>query len=111
MLKKHWRRISLIGVGCLAVCIAATATIQITDHEQELSIQQIPAPVQATVLAQANVGSIGEIEQETENGRTIYEADITIEGQQIEIKVAPDGTLLARNAEDAENQEDEQDDN
>lgn len=109
MLKKHRKLISLAGAGCAAICIAAAAAIQIVDQEQNLSIQQVPAPVQATILAQANGGSIGEIEQEAENGRTIYEADVTIEGQEIEIKVAPDGTLVARNAEDAENEEGEQD--
>ncbi len=102
MLKKHWKLICLMTVACLAVCIGAVATIQTVEQEKQVSIEQAPAPVQATILAQANGGTVGEIETETENGRTIYEADVTINGQEIEIKVASDGALVARNAEDEE---------
>jgi uncharacterized membrane protein YkoI len=78
------------------------ATIQTVYQEKQISIEQVPALVQATILAQANGGTVGEIEMETANGRTIYEADVTINGQEVEIKVAPDGTLVAKNAEDEE---------
>jgi uncharacterized membrane protein YkoI len=69
-------------------------------EEEELSIDQVPAAVKATILSQAEGGTIGEIDHETEDGKVIYEAEVIINGQEVEIKVAADGTLLSKKAED-----------
>ena len=109
-LKKHWKLICLMAVACLAVCIGAVATMQVVDKEKEVSIQEVPAAVKATLLAQAGGGTIAEIEMGTENGRTVYEADVIIDGKEVEIQVAPDGTLLSTKVEDDDGDDDEGDD-
>jgi uncharacterized membrane protein YkoI len=109
MLKKHWKLISLIAVVCLALCIVAVATKQAMDGETEVSIDKVPAVVKAAIDAEAKGGTIGEIEMETENGRTVYEADVIIDGQEVEIQVAPDGTLLGKKTEDNDEQGDDDD--
>jgi len=96
-----------MAVVCLALCIGAVATRQAMDGETEVSIDKVPAAVKATILAEAEGGTIGEIEMETENGRTVYEADVIIDGREIEIQVAPDGTLLGTETEDDEGDDDE----
>ncbi len=110
MLQKHWKLISLIAVVCLALCIGALATKQAMDRETEVSIEEVPAAVRATIEAEAKDGTIEEVEMETENGQTVYEADVIIDGQEIEIQVAPDGTLLGKETEDDEGDDDDEDD-
>ena len=70
------------------------------EDEEEISRAEAPAAVQATILAQAKGAKIKEVERETEDGRTVYEAEWEENGQEIEITVAPDGTLLEREIED-----------
>ena len=105
MLKKHWKLIGLLVVAGLALCIGAVATKQTAEQEQEVSIQQVPAAVKATILAEAKGGTIEEIEVETGNGQTVYEAEAIIDGQEVDIKVAADGTLLSKEAEDDDDNE------
>ncbi len=81
------------------------------DEDEELvSIDQVPAAVKATILAEAGTGTIKEIEKENENGQIIYEAEVIIDGQEIEIKVSADGTLLGKEVEDDDDDDDEDDD-
>jgi len=104
MVKKHWKLIVLIVIAGLALCIGAVATKQIAEQEQEVSIEQVSEAVKATILAEAKGGTIEEIDIETENDQTLYEADVIIDGQEVEIKVAADGTLLSKEVEDDENE-------
>ena len=110
MLKKHWKMICLMAVICLALCIGAVATKQALDGETKVPIEEIPPAVKATIFAEAKGGTIEEIEMETEDGKTIYEAEVIIDGQEIEIEVAPDGTLLGKEIEDNEDDGDEDED-
>ncbi len=117
MKRKHVGIISLLVAAGLALCIGAVATQQTAEEEREVSIDQVPAAVKATILAQAGTGTIEDVELGNENGQVIYEADVIIDGQEIEIKVAPDGTLVAKDGEndeaddegDAEETDDEDD--
>jgi len=44
---------------------------------------------------------------ETGGGRTIYEAEVIINGQETDLKVAADGTLLGKEVENEDNKEDD----
>jgi uncharacterized membrane protein YkoI len=111
MLQKHWKLISLVALVCLALCIGAVATRQAMNGETEVSIDKVPAAVKAAFDAEAKGGTLGEIEIETENGRTVYEADVIIDGREVDIQVAPDGTLLGKKTEDDEGDDDDEGDN
>ncbi|MBN1489727.1 MAG: PepSY-like domain-containing protein [Phycisphaerae bacterium] len=83
------------------------------DEEDEVAVafDQLPAAVKATILAEADGATIKEIERETaKNGQMVYEAEWVEGGQEIEVKVAADGTLLKRVAEDADDDDDDDDD-
>lgn len=108
MWKKHWKLISLMAVVCLGLCIGAIATKQVLDSEKALTIDQVPAAVKATILAQANGATIQEIEMETKDGKTVYEAEVIINGQEVDIVVAPDGTLIGKETEDNDDGDDEE---
>lgn len=107
--------IVLVGAG-LALCIGAVATQQLAEDEKGVSIEQVPAAVRAALLAQAQGGAIEEIEMETENGQAVYEAEMTIDGKEVEVKVAADGTVLGKEeddedeGDDADDVDDEEDD-
>ena len=46
---------------------------------------------------------------ETENGQAVYEADVVLDGKEVEVKVAADGTVLGKEADD-EDEDDDADD-
>jgi uncharacterized membrane protein YkoI len=75
------------------------------EDEQQVSIEQVPAAVKTTIEAQG--GTIKKLERETENGKTIYEAELIINGQEVEIKVADDGKLLGKEAGDKDEDNEE----
>lgn len=75
-------------------------------NEEQVTLDQVPQAVKATILAEAEGGTIKEIERETKNGKTVYEADVILSGKEVEIKVASDGTLLAKEVEDADDDDD-----
>ena len=91
--------IVLLGIGCAAIPASAR-------DEETVSLDQLPDAVKATILREAKGGTITEIERETKDGKTIYEAEFLLDGAEIEIEIAPDGTLLGREVE----QEDDEDD-
>jgi hypothetical protein len=70
------------------------------ENEQKVSIDQVPAAVKATIMSEAGKGTVKEIEQESKDGKTIYGADIIIDGKKFEIKVAADGKIIDKQAED-----------
>lgn len=70
------------------------------EGEKEISLDEVPAAVKATILKEAGGKKIKEVEVETRGGKTTYEAEWTVGGKDIEIKVAPDGKLLSKETED-----------
>jgi len=106
MKSKYWKLISLTVVAGIALCIAAVATTLTEQAEKKLSIGEMPEAVKTTILAEAKGRTIEDIETEIEDGRTIYEAEVIIDGQETDIKVATDGTLLGKEVEDEDDDED-----
>ena len=77
------------------------------EQEEKVTLEQVPAAVKATMLKEPGGGKITEIEREMKNGKTVYEAEFILNGDEIEIKVAPDGTLLGREVEQEDDDEDD----
>jgi len=80
------------------------------DNEVTVKLADLPAAVRKTLEKEAAGGKIGEIEKETENGKTTYEADVTINGEEREIEIAEDGKLISNEADDEEDDDDDDDD-
>ncbi len=91
-----WTRTGLAGILAMGILVLVAGA---DGNEEELTIDQVPAAVKATILREANGAPIAGIERETKNGRTIYEAEFRVNGREIEIQIAPDGTLLSRRPE------------
>lgn len=60
----------------------------------ESQLQSLPEPVQKTVRAQADNRRIANFEEETSDGRTVYEIEFAEPGLNPQIQVAADGTLI-----------------
>jgi len=69
------------------------------DGEHEVSINQVPEAVRRTLLREAGGHELEEIEEETQNGVTVYQAEWTVAGRKVEITVTADGKLLENEVE------------
>jgi hypothetical protein len=69
----------------------------VVEVEEEVSLADLPAPVQAGLKAKAGGGSITKVESLTKGGRLVaYEARVKTAGKMSEIQVGPDGKALAK---------------
>jgi uncharacterized membrane protein YkoI len=93
-------------LGCAVTAMFLTACTSASASGDEIKLSDCPAAVQKTFQREANGAKIEEVEKETEDGDTIYEAEVTIDGKEYEITVAEDGTLLQK-ALDEDDEDDE----
>lgn len=63
---------------------------------KNVSVDQLPAPVRATVDRETSGGQIKEIEREDELGKVTYEVEFTVDGKEYALDIAEDGKLLER---------------
>ena len=90
----------LVGLGLPAPAKAG-------EDEKTMDWKDLPPAVQATITANANGGTVTEVESETKKGKVVYEADVKTAGKkEIEIKVAADGTLIKVKAGDEDKDSD-----
>jgi hypothetical protein len=86
------------------LCAALVTTSAWSEEkDQELTIDQLPAAVKATLLKAANGAALSDIEKETEDGKVVYTAEIpgADKGTVIEFTVAENGDLIKQEAEKA----------
>jgi uncharacterized membrane protein YkoI len=107
MIRKHKTLLGVLLVVGLILGVGAVATQRMISDDVEVSIDAVPAAVKATILAQAQGNAVREVEMETENGQTVYEAEVVIGGKEVEIRVAADGTLLGQEVDDEDDDEDD----
>ncbi len=77
------------------------------EQERELTLEQLPAPVKATVLREAGEQRILEMEEVRIGERLYYEAEWIQDEMEVEIQVAPDGTLIGREVEEVDDGDEE----
>lgn len=97
------RRVVLYATAFLAVgVIGVTATLLACAEkvqERDVTLEQVPPAVKATVLKEAGDHTILELEEVRLGEKIYYEAEWMEGGLEVEIQVAPDGTLLGRSTE------------
>ncbi len=82
---------SMIRIGLVAMALGVAAAWA---EENEMSKEQLPAPVLAAAMKACPGGAIDEIEKEMEEGAVVYEIEMTVDGKGCELTIAPDGTVL-----------------
>lgn len=81
------RYVSYASVLFLAATIASMA------QERKIDASALPAAVQKTVKEQAKGATIRGYSTERESGKTVYEAEMMVDGHSKDIQIAEDGTL------------------
>src|SRR6476469_9636509 len=76
-------------------------------NEVEVKWADVPAAVQKTFEKEAPGVKIEEVDKETKDGKTIYEADVKVKDQTHEIKVGEDGKLISNKVEKDDDEKDE----
>ena len=64
--------------------------------EGELTLDNLPAPVKATVLKEAPGAKVQAIARETQDGKTVYAIVLEENGKEVELRVDSEGKLLGQ---------------
>jgi Flp pilus assembly protein TadG len=83
-------RITMLAVFALVGLGAGTAAAQ----ERRLKKSDLPAAVQRAADAQSAGATVRGYSSETENGKLIYEVQLTVAGHSKDVSIAADGTVL-----------------
>ena len=79
------------GVLVLAVSVVLPSAVFAGD---KVKIDQVPAPVRATIEKEAKGGNVKEIERETKGGVKMYEVEYVRDNKKYELHVGEDGKVL-----------------
>jgi hypothetical protein len=106
--KVRWMLAGVLALG-LAGCACGAKHGEEKDKDNEkdevkITVDQLPPAVKATLDHEANGGKIGDVDKETKDGKTAYEADVTIGDKPYEINIAEDGTLLKKKLDKEEDE-------
>src|SRR5262245_19779525 len=113
-MRKEWliAALVLVAFGCSGMTnsVAAKEGEKEAD-EVKIRFSEAPAAVQATLSKESGGAKIDTVDKESEDGKTTYEADVTVDGKNWELKVAEDGTLISKklDQEEEKNGKDEKD--
>jgi uncharacterized membrane protein YkoI len=98
-MKKNWIYVLLMAVafaGATSLAARGEDKEEKEGKEEKIAFAQLPAAVQKTLTDEAKGNKIETVDKESEDGKTIYEADVKIGGKNYEIKVAEDGGLVSK---------------
>jgi uncharacterized membrane protein YkoI len=90
----------LLVVGC------KSANRESREHEEEVTLDQVPPAVKETLSRESGGAPMGTVHRETEKGRVVYEARITKAGKTYEVEVDESGKVLEREEAGKEDEED-----
>lgn len=86
-------RIKTIALTLLVpVCLASIGFAQ--DTEKKVKMNDLPAPVQAAVKEVSKGATLRGLAKEVENGKTFYEAELTVKGHSKDVTVDPSGKIV-----------------
>ncbi|MHC4219518.1 MAG: hypothetical protein ACYSU7_13825 [Planctomycetota bacterium] len=106
-MRKFISIVAIIAAAALGVAYLSGAAFE-EEKEEQVTLDQVPKAVQATILREAGDGIILEIVREIEGDRVVYEAEILFDGVEIvEVEVATNGRVLEREARGVDEQDDE----
>lgn len=83
-------RILLATLFTFGVAATASADVNVT-------LEQLPAPVRATVQSEIGAGQITDLERDDrKDGSTVYEIEFILDKVEYELDVSPDGKVLKK---------------
>jgi len=82
------KHVVAFAAGALLFVSAASA------QEKKIKRSDLPPAVEKTVAAQSQGATIRGFSTEKENGQTLYELEMTVNGHSKDISMAPDGSIV-----------------
>lgn len=89
----------LVAVATLSGCASHGGGHE--EKEVPVAMNDMPAAVRATLDRESAGGTVTEVEKEVKKGKTVYSADMVINGVAWDIEVAEDGTVISKEKEKA----------
>jgi len=84
-------RIMIAGAALLAAAVIAGVA---RGAEKKVTMDQLPAAVQQTVKERSQGGTIRGLSMEQKNGQTIYEAELTLSGRNVDLSIDEQGKVV-----------------
>ena len=81
-------------VGALTVALAIAVIGVARGAEKKVTMAQLPAAVQQTIKDRVQGGTIRSLAMEEDNGKTVYEAELTIGGRNTDLSIDAQGKVL-----------------
>jgi hypothetical protein len=86
------KTLQTFALAAFAATLCTTLSLA-EEHEKKISRSDLPAAVEKTVAAQSNGATIRGFNEEKENGKTYYEAELTINGHSKDVLIDATGTV------------------
>jgi hypothetical protein len=67
---------------------------------KEVALEEVPEPARKALLGHAGENRIRELEEKVVDGKTLYEIELLVDGQETEVVVTPEGALVAVKRDD-----------
>ena len=103
-MNKQWIMVGAVSLALMAMnTSSALAKEDKEEKEVKMSFKEVPAEVRATLKREAFGAKIKTVDKEEIDGKTVYEADVKIDGVNYEILVGEDGKLISKSIDEEEN--------
>jgi hypothetical protein len=86
---------TLTRIGTVALFGLTVVVLELRADEKEIPIDKVPKPVMKAVKDKFPKAVIKAAIEDTENGKTEYEIETTVDGTATDLVLKPDGTILA----------------
>lgn len=77
----------------LIVATLCAASLSAQEHEKKIQRSDLPPAVEKTVAEQSQGATIRGFNEEKEDGKTYYEAELTVNGHSKDVLVEPNGAI------------------
>lgn len=80
--------------------IVEKTAYQESGKERNVTLDDLPLPVKATIIREADGRDIVDLKEVVFSDRTVYEAEWVVGGKEVEIEIDSDGNILNRSSDD-----------
>jgi uncharacterized membrane protein YkoI len=85
---------TLSSVKIAAAFAALALAAQVRADEEDVAVADLPKAVVDAVKAKFPKAEIKEAEKEVEGGKTVYEVELRLDNNEVDVSLKPDGTIL-----------------
>lgn len=86
----------------IALRVDSAGKVVAKDVDEELTLEQTPTAVKMAIEAEAKGGKVEEVRRVMREGKTTYEACLSVGGKAVELSLDPEGKVLAKEVEEEE---------